>query len=77
MNSIKFTYDKLESVKLGFSIFDIKILNAIKHFIRGKFGLIQVSELTKEEIELVMENRAGINKKNLNTICLHHQDQYS
>ena len=42
---------------------------------RGEVGLIQVSELTKEEIELVIW-RIGINKKNLNTICLHRQNQY-
>ena len=42
---------------------------------RGKVGLLQVSELTKEEIELVIWRKV-INKKNLNTIGLHHQNQY-
>ena len=42
---------------------------------RGKIGLMQASELSKENIELVIW-RTGIHKKRLNTICLHHHNQY-
>ena len=42
---------------------------------RGKVGLTQVSELSKENIELVIL-RTGIHKKSLNTICLYHHNQY-
>ena len=41
---------------------------------RGKIGVIQASELSKENIELVIW-RTGIHKKSLNTICLHHHNQ--
>ena len=41
---------------------------------RGRIGLIEASELPKEEVELLIW-RTGIHK-NLNTICLHHHNQY-
>ena len=42
---------------------------------RGKIGLIQASELSKENIELVIW-RTGIHMTSLNTICLYHHNQY-
>ena len=42
---------------------------------RGKIGLIQASELSKENIVLVIW-RTGIHMKSLNTICLHHHNLY-
>ena len=38
---------------------------------RDKIGLIQASELSMENIELVIW-RTGIHKNILNTICIHH-----
>ena len=42
---------------------------------RGKIGLLQASQLLKEDIELVIW-RTGIHMKTFNTICLHHRVQY-
>ena len=39
----------------------------------GILGLIQASELSKEEVELLLW-RTGINKNILDTICLHHHN---
>ena len=42
---------------------------------RGKIGLIQANEVSKENIELVIW-RTGIYMTSLNTICLYHHNQY-
>ena len=42
---------------------------------RGKIGLIQASEFSKENLELVIW-RTRIHMKSLNTKCLHHHNQY-
>ena len=39
-------------------------------YTRGKIGLLQASQLLKEDIELVIW-RTGIHMKTFNTICLH------
>ena len=44
-------------------------------YTHGKTGIIRVSELSKEDVELVIW-RTGIHKKIFITICLHYHYQY-
>ena len=41
----------------------------------GKIGILEIIELSKEDIELLVW-RTGIRKNSLKTVCLHHQKQY-
>ena len=41
----------------------------------GKIGMLQVTELSRDDRELILW-RTGIHKRNLMTICLHHHKQY-
>ena len=41
----------------------------------GKIGILEIIELSKEDIELLVWG-TGIRKDSLKTVCLHHQKQY-